>query len=190
MVEIRDISEVALPLYRHIIRETANSLQTQVSKYFLYLSTCSPQLVLLTRQNVLCCSINRLFLHFTSNLVEPSLSVSLDCCCGLAALALWGHEKRQVSVGRKHPGRTHAPVCFVIFCPGAQRRANFITFFYQCMTCPVWNTGCEWKENEDWWLLDTAGHEARGKGEVLCLKLCFINLISNSRDCESAKMWC
>ncbi len=61
MVEIRDISEVALSLYRHIIRETANSLQTQVSKYFLYLSTCSPQLVLLTRQNVLCCSINRLF---------------------------------------------------------------------------------------------------------------------------------
>ncbi len=121
-------------------------------KYFLYLSTCSPQLVLLTRQNVLCCSINRLFLHFTGNLVEPSLSVSLDCCCGLAALALWGYEKRQVSVGRKHPGRTHAPVCFVIFCPGAQRRANFIKYFYQCMTCPVWNTGCEWKENEDWWL--------------------------------------
>lgn len=44
------------------------------------------------------------------------------------------------------------------------------------MTCPVWNTGCEWKENEDWWLLDMAGREAQGKGESFVLEAAFLSI--------------
>ncbi len=40
MVEIRDISEGALPLYRHIIRKTANSMQILFVSFYLLSSAC------------------------------------------------------------------------------------------------------------------------------------------------------
>lgn len=53
------------------------------------------------------------------------------------------------------------------------------------MTCPVWNTGCEWKENEDWWLLDTADREARGMGDAFTLEAAF-----EFKHSSELAMWC